>query len=131
MTERWSTSLRWQDEITERVVATIEPELYAAQNVRSQRKPPESLDAWECVIRALSRGALEYRRAYRVPTASGMTESYSERAAVGAAIRRYQELDPTARSNRHDAVAVALEMVGNARTSVGSGAALTPNGARS
>jgi adenylate cyclase len=44
-----------QDEITERVVAAIEPELYAAENIRSQRKPPESLDAWECVIRALSR----------------------------------------------------------------------------
>jgi adenylate cyclase len=43
-----------QDEITERVVAAIEPELYAAEHVRSQRKPPESLDAWECVIRALS-----------------------------------------------------------------------------
>jgi adenylate cyclase len=43
-----------QDEITERVVAAIEPELYAAEHIRSQRKPPESLDAWECVIRALS-----------------------------------------------------------------------------
>jgi len=43
-----------QDEITERVVAAIEPELYAAEQVRSQSKPPESLDAWECVIRALS-----------------------------------------------------------------------------
>src|SRR5712691_6392459 len=43
-----------QDEITERVVAAIEPELYAAENVRSQSKPPDSLDAWECVIRALS-----------------------------------------------------------------------------
>jgi adenylate cyclase len=43
-----------QDEITERVVAAIEPELYAAEDIRSQRKPPESLDAWECVIRALS-----------------------------------------------------------------------------
>ena len=43
-----------QDEITERVVGAIEPELYAAEYVRSQRKPPESLDAWECVIRALS-----------------------------------------------------------------------------
>src|SRR5438046_2820641 len=43
-----------QDEITERVVAAIEPELYAAENIRSQRKPPESLDAWECVIRALT-----------------------------------------------------------------------------
>jgi adenylate cyclase len=44
-----------QDEITERVVAAIEPELYAAEHFRSQRKPPESLNAWECVIRALSR----------------------------------------------------------------------------
>ena len=43
-----------QDEITERVVAAIEPELYAAEQVRSQTKPPDSLDAWECVIRALS-----------------------------------------------------------------------------
>jgi adenylate cyclase len=43
-----------QDEITERVVAAIEPELYAAEHFRSQRKAPESLTAWECVIRALS-----------------------------------------------------------------------------
>jgi TolB-like protein len=43
-----------QGEITERVVSAIEPELYAAENVRSQSKPPDSLDAWECVIRALS-----------------------------------------------------------------------------
>ena len=43
-----------QDEITERVVAAIEPELYAAEDIRSRRKPPDSLDAWECVIRALS-----------------------------------------------------------------------------
>ena len=43
-----------QDEITERVVGAIEPELYSAEHYRSQRKPPESLDAWECVIRALS-----------------------------------------------------------------------------
>jgi adenylate cyclase len=42
-----------QDEITERVVATIEPELYGAEHFRSRRKPPDSLDAWECVIRAL------------------------------------------------------------------------------
>jgi adenylate cyclase len=43
-----------QDAITERVVGAIEPELYAAEHFRSQRKPPESLDAWECLIRALS-----------------------------------------------------------------------------
>jgi TolB-like protein/class 3 adenylate cyclase len=43
-----------QDEITERVVAAIEPELYAAEHGRTRRNPPDSLDAWECVIRALS-----------------------------------------------------------------------------
>jgi len=43
-----------QDEITERVVAAIEPELYAAEHIRSQRKPQQSLDAWECIIRALA-----------------------------------------------------------------------------
>jgi TolB-like protein len=43
-----------QDEITEQVVAACEPHLYAAEGVRTKRKPPENLDAWECVIRALS-----------------------------------------------------------------------------
>jgi TolB-like protein len=43
-----------QDEITAAIVASIEPQLYAAENVRSRRKPPESLDAWELVMRALS-----------------------------------------------------------------------------
>ena len=43
-----------QDDITERVVGAIEPELYAAEHFRSRRKPPASLDAWECLIRALS-----------------------------------------------------------------------------
>jgi adenylate cyclase len=42
-----------QDEITESVVAAIEPQLYAAEHLRIQSKPPESLDAWGCVIRAL------------------------------------------------------------------------------
>lgn len=42
-----------QDEITLSVVAAIEPQLYAADNLRLQSKPPESLDAWGCVIRAM------------------------------------------------------------------------------
>ena len=41
-----------QDEITEKVVAAIEPRLYAAEGIRAKRKLPESLDAWECVVRA-------------------------------------------------------------------------------
>ncbi len=43
-----------QDEITERIVAAIEPQLYAAESFRAQRKPPGSLDAWDLVMRALS-----------------------------------------------------------------------------
>ncbi len=43
-----------QDEITEAIVATIEPKLYAAENFRAQRKAPESLDAWDLVMRALA-----------------------------------------------------------------------------
>src|SRR6201999_2540331 len=43
-----------QDEITESIVAAIEPQLYAAENFRAQRNPPGSLDAWDLVMRALS-----------------------------------------------------------------------------
>jgi tetratricopeptide (TPR) repeat protein len=43
-----------QDEITEAVVAAIEPKLYAAENFRAARKPPENMDAWDLLMRALS-----------------------------------------------------------------------------
>ena len=43
-----------QDEITEAIVAAIEPQLYAAENFKAQRKPPDSMDAWDLVMRALS-----------------------------------------------------------------------------
>jgi TolB-like protein/cytochrome c-type biogenesis protein CcmH/NrfG len=42
-----------QDEITEAIVAAIEPQLYAAECFRAQQKPG-SLDAWDHVMRALS-----------------------------------------------------------------------------
>ena len=43
-----------QDEITEAIVAAIEPQLYTAESFRAQQKPPGSLDAWDLVMRALS-----------------------------------------------------------------------------
>ena len=43
-----------QDEITNAIVAAIEPEIYAAENFRARRKSPESMDAWDLVMRALS-----------------------------------------------------------------------------
>jgi len=43
-----------QDEITQAVVAAIEPQLYAAENFRARRKTPDNMDAWGLVMRALS-----------------------------------------------------------------------------
>jgi TolB-like protein len=43
-----------QDEITEAIVGAIEPRLYAAENFRASRKQPDSLDAWDLLMRALS-----------------------------------------------------------------------------
>jgi TolB-like protein/Tfp pilus assembly protein PilF len=43
-----------QDEITEAIVAAIEPQLFAAENFRARRKLPDSMDAWDLVMRALS-----------------------------------------------------------------------------
>jgi hypothetical protein len=43
-----------QDEITEAIVAAIEPQLYAAENFHARRKLPDSMDAWDLVMRALS-----------------------------------------------------------------------------
>jgi TolB-like protein len=42
-----------QDEITESVLGSIQPEVYAAEHERVRRKPPQSLDAWESFIRAM------------------------------------------------------------------------------
>jgi TolB-like protein/tetratricopeptide (TPR) repeat protein len=43
-----------QDEITEAIVGAIEPQLYAAESIRIQRKTPSSMDAWDLVMRAMS-----------------------------------------------------------------------------
>lgn len=42
-----------QDEITANVVAAIEPHLYAEEGLRAAAAPPESVDAWGLVVRAL------------------------------------------------------------------------------
>jgi TolB-like protein/Flp pilus assembly protein TadD len=43
-----------QDEITNAIVAAIEPQIYAAENFHARRKPPNILAAWDLVMRALS-----------------------------------------------------------------------------
>jgi adenylate cyclase len=43
-----------QDEITQNVVATIEPHLYAEEGLRSSQQPPESVATWGLVVRAIT-----------------------------------------------------------------------------
>lgn len=43
-----------QDEICAKVLAAVEPQLYLAEHFRTQRKSAENLNAWECIVRALS-----------------------------------------------------------------------------
>jgi TolB-like protein len=43
-----------QDDITEQVVAAVEPHLYAEEGYRASTKQPDSIDAWGLVARALS-----------------------------------------------------------------------------
>ncbi len=42
-----------QDEITQRIVATVEPELGRAEQQRSAVKKPTNLDAWDCFQRGM------------------------------------------------------------------------------
>lgn len=42
-----------QDDIAERVVAAVEPHLYAEEGFRAASRPPESIDAWGLAVRAL------------------------------------------------------------------------------
>jgi len=42
-----------QDRVSESVVGTIQPSILLAEIKRTKRKPPESLDAYDCVLRAL------------------------------------------------------------------------------
>jgi TolB-like protein/class 3 adenylate cyclase len=44
----------FQDQISTRIVATVQPQLMNAETARAHAKPTESLDAYDCVLRALA-----------------------------------------------------------------------------
>ena len=44
----------FQDEICDRVVKSVEPQLYLAERLRVERKGSVNLNGWECFVRALS-----------------------------------------------------------------------------
>jgi TolB-like protein len=43
-----------QDDIVDKVVIAVEPQLYLAERLRTEGKSPETLNAWECMVRALA-----------------------------------------------------------------------------
>ncbi len=52
-----------QDDITEHVVAAVEPHLYAEEGFRAASRPPENVDVWGLVVRALGMiGTVERRQ---------------------------------------------------------------------
>lgn len=98
-----------QDEITTSVVGCLAPRLVAAEHARQQRKPPQSLDAWECFIRAVflysqhseegSRTALalldraieldrEYGQAYGLKALTLLWRAFQGWEDMGSAIER-------------------------------------------
>ena len=84
-----------QDEVTVAIVAAIAPEVGNVERTRAQRKPPESLDAWDLYQRGLAAAHL------------------STEAGLGSAIElfdRVNEADPT--------FAPAFAMAANVRTRI-------------
>ena len=73
-----------QDEITEAIVGAIEPQLYAAENFRAQRKAPDSMDAWDLVMRGLS----HYWRLTRQTTWSRKRCSKRRQLSIRIMVRR-------------------------------------------
>ena len=49
-----SEIFEFQDRIATRIAAEVEPKVYQAESARALTKPTESLDAYDCVLRALS-----------------------------------------------------------------------------
>jgi TolB-like protein/class 3 adenylate cyclase/tetratricopeptide (TPR) repeat protein len=74
-----SDIFEFQDRIATSIVGTIEPRLVQAESARALTKPTESLDAYDCVLRALS-----------------LLYSFNDRqfAEAGEYLRRAVSLDP-------------------------------------
>ncbi len=59
-----------QDELTENLVASLSPELFAAEHARLKRRRPKNLDAWECFVHAIH----DYGRQSKDSSASAVAQ---------------------------------------------------------
>jgi len=69
-----------QDEVTEAIVAAIAPEISDVERERAQRKPPDTLDAWDLYQRGLA--------VYHSATGEGLKSAIEQ-------FDRVNEIDPT------------------------------------
>ena len=93
-----------QDEITQTIAATIEPELGAVESQKARRKPTENLDAWDCYHLALSNmdrfdkdGNAEAQRLFRkaIKADPHFAVAHARLAYCMAASTVYFEAEPT------------------------------------
>ena len=93
-----------QDEITQTIAATIEPELGAVESDRVKRKPTENLDAWDCYHLALSHmyrfnkeGNTEAQRLFRraIEADPDFAAAHARLAYCMAVSTVYFEAEPT------------------------------------
>ena len=93
-----------QDEITQTIAATIEPELGVVESQRVKRKPTENLDAWDCYHLALSHmyrfdkeGNEEAQRLFRraIETDPDFAVAHARLAYCMAVSMVYFEAEPT------------------------------------
>lgn len=84
-----------QDRVASNVVGAIEPRLRSSEIERANRKPTESLDAYDLYLRALAEfhkiTRPSYENAFRLAIkALGVDPSYAPAAGMGAWCRTYQ-----------------------------------------
>jgi TolB-like protein len=111
-----------QDEITETIVAAIEPELSDVEQERARRKPPENLSAWESYQKGLwhqyrmtkddnRQAQVLFRRAHELdpgfaPAAAGLAFSLASDVTLGFAESREDSIEDALRWGR---MAVAMD----------------------
>jgi len=113
----------FQDRIAANIMGSLEPRLRAAEVLRVRDRPTENLDAYHCVLKALSRLYLftteSYRESRRAPRACHLARS---RLCTGASLsgvvaqfphwRSWSQNPDADRARRNHSVAHAMDSTG-------------------
>lgn len=115
-TERYdvddTVNLRLFDRICEKILSAVEPHLYLAEHLRAQQKTTVDLNAWECVVRALS--LMNTRNQRNVATAHALLKKAVTIDPASASAHSLLSIVTTLRvhmswANRRDVIPAALD----------------------